>query len=53
LFKGYHNISSSAIYTRVENLRPATTFDMARIRIFVTQFETHRVKMEHSDKQVL
>jgi len=37
----------------VGNLRPAWKFEMARIRIFVTQFITqHRVKTKLHDKQV-
>ena len=36
------------------NLRPASTFDMARIRIFVTQFRVQdRVKTKFHDRQVL
>jgi len=38
----------------MENLRPALTFDMSRIRIFVTQVKAqHRVKTKLHDKQVL
>jgi len=38
----------------VVNLRSAWTFDMARIRIFVTQFVVQdRVKTKLHDKQVL
>jgi len=37
-----------------ENLRPASTFDVAHIRIFVTQVRVqHRVKTKLHDKQAL
>ena len=40
--------------TGVGNLWPAWTFDMARIRIFFTQFRVqNRVKSKLHDKQVL
>jgi len=42
--------------TGVGNLRPACTFDMARIRIFVTQFRVQdcvKNKLHDIDKQLL